>query len=126
MDFRERPARMNNYRELMEVDMQLVKDLIEGRIVFYWMDEHGEVVSEFLHSFIEAEEWWKTFMFSQYSGEERRQSICDRRQDAETRKKLEFREKYNRTNPIGRRVTDVPVTVDLDLSKEKIEQLYTG
>lgn len=126
MDFGKRPARLNNYRDLMEVDVKLIKDLIEGRIVFYWMDENGEVVSTYLHSFIEAEEWWKMFMFSQYSGEERRQSICDRRQDMDTRRKLEFREKFNRTNPTGRRVTDIPVTVDLDLSKEKIEQLYIG
>lgn len=106
--------------------MKLVKDLVDGRIVYYWMDDHGEVVSEFLHSFIEAEEWWKVLMFSLYDGEERRRSICDRRQDEATRKKLEFREKYNRTNPMGRRMTDIPVSVDLDLSKEKINQLYIG
>lgn len=106
--------------------MKLVKDLVDGRIVYYWMDEEGYISSEYLHSFVEAEEWWKLFMFSRYPGQERRRSICDRRQDMETRKKLEYREKYNRSNPIGRRITDVPVTVDLDLSKEKIEELYTG
>lgn len=106
--------------------MTLVKDLVSGRIVFYWMDEDGEVISEYHHSFLEAEEWWKTFMFSQFQGEERRRSICDRRQDSETRKKREFREKFHRTNPNGRRKTDVPISVDLDLSEEKIKQLCMG
>jgi len=106
--------------------MKLVKDLIDGRIVFYWMVDNGDVVSDYLHSFIEAEEWWKTYVFSQYTGEEKRSSICDRRQDLETRKKREYREKYNRSNPAGRRVTDVSVSVHLDLVEEKIKQLCLG
>ena len=106
--------------------MKLVKDLVDGRIVYYWIDGNGEVTSDYLHSFVDAEEWWKHLMFSLYEGEERRRSICDRRQDQETRKKLEYREKYHRSNPLGRRVTDMPVSVDLDLSKEKINQLYIG
>jgi hypothetical protein len=106
--------------------MKLVKDLVDGRIVFYWMDEKGTLISEYLHPLLEAEEWWKHFMFAQYEGEERRLSIYDRRQDLETRKRLELREKYNRTNPIGRRVTDVAIAVDLDLSKEKIDELCSG
>ncbi len=106
--------------------MKLVKDLIDGRIVFYWMDDSESIISEYLHSLVEAEEWWKTFVFAQYKGKERRRSIHDRRQDIDTRHKREFREHFNRTNPHGRRKTDVPLTVDLDLSEEKIKQLCMG
>ncbi|WP_420599472.1 hypothetical protein [Neptuniibacter sp.] len=106
--------------------MKLVKDLTGGRIVYYWVDGNDEVASDYLHSFVEAEEWWKHLMFSLYEGEDRRRSICDRRQDQETRKKLEYREKFHRSNPLGRRVTDMPVSIDIDLSKEKIKQLYIG
>lgn len=108
--------------------MILVKDFVEGRIVYYWVvDAHSmERLSPYHHCIIESEEWWKNYMYSLYPGEERRHSIHDRRQDHDKRRQLELREKYNRTSPVGRRATDHGVQVEIDLYEMKIEQLRCG
>jgi hypothetical protein len=103
--------------------MKLVKDLLEGRIVFYWLFEDGIQVSHHLHTLQEAEEWWKEFMFAQYEGNNRRRSIHDRRKNHDHRKQLELIERYGRSNPLGRRETDSPIRVDIDLFQEKISRL---
>lgn len=103
--------------------VKLVKDLLNSRIVFYWLNEKREKVSPHLHNLQEAEEWWKRFMFDLYPGEDRRRSIHDRRQDHDTRKQLELRERFNRSKPLGRRETDKPVQVEIDLLEEKIALL---
>ena len=102
-----------------------MKDIIEGRIVYYWVNDaqRMERISPYHHCIIESEEWWKAYMFSQYPGEERRRSIHDRRQDHDKRRHLELREQYNRKAPVGRRITDQGVKVEIDLAAEKIEQL---
>lgn len=108
--------------------MKLVKDIIEGRIVYYWVvdAQSMERISPCHHCIIESEEWWRAYMFSLYSGEERRRSIHDRRKDHEQRRHLELREKYNRKAPVGRRITDHGVRVEIDLAAEKLEQLKCG
>ncbi|MGH1463181.1 MAG: hypothetical protein ACRBB6_14220 [Neptuniibacter sp.] len=108
--------------------MKLVKDLYQDRVVYYWVkdEEALERVSPDLHCLVEAEEWWKNWMFASYQGEERRRSIHDRRTDREKRNHLELRLKVNRTAPMGRRVTDKGVSVDIDLATEKLEQLRLG
>ncbi|WP_286240813.1 hypothetical protein [Neptuniibacter halophilus] len=103
--------------------MKLVKDLYDSDIVFYWTGDSGEKLSPNLHTLMEAEEWWKREMFARYEGPERRKSIYDRREDSETRKRFERNHKFSRHNPQGRRQTDQPVKVDIDLAKEKIEQI---
>ncbi|WP_299183401.1 hypothetical protein [uncultured Neptuniibacter sp.] len=102
--------------------MKLVKDLNENGIVFYWIDDSGEQISPDLYCLIVAEEWWKTYLFSQYEGAERRKSIIDRRHDLEKRKMMERNHKFSRQNPQGRRKTDQPIKVDIDLVKEKLEE----
>lgn len=37
--------------------MYLVKDLVEGRIVYYWVDEEGSTRSPLVATFALAEDW---------------------------------------------------------------------
>ncbi|MGH1462930.1 MAG: hypothetical protein ACRBB6_12925 [Neptuniibacter sp.] len=100
--------------------MKLVKDYIDDRTVFYWVKniESLEPVSPLLRSFVQAEEWWKEFMFTQFSGNERRRSTSDRRQDFETRQQLSQEHKKSTSDP-GRRITDMTIKVHIDKHSEK-------
>ncbi|KEA64595.1 hypothetical protein ADIMK_1048 [Marinobacterium lacunae] len=62
-------------------------------------------------------------MFSRYEGDERRKSIIDRRSDAEKRRRMEERGNLLSISPYGRRHTDIPVDVDIDLVAEKLKVL---
>ena len=104
--------------------MQLVKDLSDIDIVFYWIDEAGEIVSPQLYSLPVAEEWYKRFVFSLYDGRERRRSIVDRRSNDDRRKNMDRNQRFGRRNPAGRRAADKPVYVSIDLTKDKLKQLY--
>jgi len=99
--------------------MQLVKDLCDEGIVLYWSDE-DQRVSPYLHTMVDAEEWWKKYHFAQYEGEERRRTIYDRRANQEMRKHFELNGRYIAARPDGRRETDHPVFIALDLFEEKM------
>lgn len=105
--------------------MHLIKDLVDGRIVYYWLDVNERPLSTFFSTFKLAEEWWKEYMFSQYAGEERRRSIIDRRTNEEKRKRLQLNNRFVSINPNGRRTTDKPIRVDRDLVAEKLQSLAT-
>lgn len=101
--------------------MKLVKDLIDHRIVYYWtVDDHR--ISPVLASFVLAEEWIAKFYNDSYLGEERRRSHIDRRKLYTARDRLRNVEILP-TSPVGRRVSDKPVKVDIDLAKEKMQKL---
>ncbi|MBV0934512.1 hypothetical protein [Marinobacterium weihaiense] len=97
--------------------MTLCKDLVEGRIRFYWTSQSGALLSPMMATLQEAAEWWTAFQFSQYEGPERRCSIIDRRSDHDKRRRFESRD----ANPMGRRTTDRPVRVDCDMATPKID-----
>ncbi|WP_432696760.1 hypothetical protein ACQUQP_19885 [Marinobacterium sp. YM272] len=103
--------------------MYLIKDLVDGRIVHYWLDEEENPVSAFFSTIQHAEEWWKAEMFSRYEGTERRSSIIDRRSNEDKRQRLDRSNRFASIHPNGRRVTDEPVKVHRDLVAEKIQQL---
>lgn len=103
--------------------MRLVKDLVDSRIVFYWIDETDKRLSPDHATFQLAQEWWKSYMFSRYEGDERRKSIIDRRSDAEKRRRMEEQSNLSSISPYGRRHTDTPVEVDIDLVAEKLKRL---
>jgi len=103
--------------------MKLVKDLVDGRIVFYWIDTSGTKLSPDHATFQLAQEWWKHYLFSRYDGEERRKSIIDRRSDADKRRRMDKSEKLSSISPYGRRRTDIPVAVDIDLVAERLALL---
>lgn len=97
--------------------MKLLRDFIDGRICFYWAAEIGMQLSPLFATRQDAEEWWKTFRFSQYQGPERRCSIYDRRSHTRRRRLVP----PGQANTRGRRETDRLVAVDQDLASEKIE-----
>ena len=100
--------------------MQLVKDLCEKGVVLYWA-EGKRKVSPYLHTLIDAEERWKKYQFSSYQGPETRKTIYDRRSNTEMRKQFELNGRYIPPKPNGRRMTDQPVLVSVDLFEEKVK-----
>jgi hypothetical protein len=106
--------------------MKLVKDLSDEGVVLYWVGDDTRTLSPHLPTLVDAEEWWKKYMFAQYDGLERRASIYDRRKDLTMRKHFEFSDKFVRLNPHGRRKTDMPVTVDVDLFRKKLQNFYSA
>lgn len=103
--------------------MQLVKDLLDEGIVLYWV-EGRQQVSPVLHTMVDAEEWWKKYQFAQYNGEERRKTIYDRRSNLEMRKHFELNGRYIPPRPNGRRETDQPVFIAVDLFEGKLQEFY--
>ncbi|MBR9882385.1 hypothetical protein [Marinobacterium lacunae] len=80
-------------------------------------------MSTYLASLSQAEEWWKAYMFSRYQGEERRQSVLDRRTNFEKRRRIAQSNELIPMSPYGRRSTDIPVKVDVDRVSEKLNAL---
>lgn len=99
--------------------LKLVKDYINDRTIFYWVTdlESMEAMSPEFRTFDQAEEWWKEFMFTQFSGKERRETTYDRRRDQALREK--YAEQHKNQVSSGRRITDMAIKIDLDLHKEK-------
>ncbi|MGH1461421.1 MAG: hypothetical protein ACRBB6_05265 [Neptuniibacter sp.] len=106
--------------------MKLVKDLSEEGVVLYWISEDSRMLSPHLRTMVDAEEWWKKHMFAQHPGKERRSSIYDRRKDLSMRKHFEFSDNFTRLNPLGRRKTDMPVKVNVDLFQQKLQSYYSA
>jgi hypothetical protein len=105
--------------------MQLVKDFLDEGIVLYWVEDSRQV-SPFLHTMVDAEEWWKKYQFAQYEGKERRRTIYDRRSNLEMRKHFELNGRYIPPRPNGRRSTDQPVFIALDLFEDKMKGFYAA
>lgn len=99
----------------------LVKNLYKGNLVFYWVNNQGKKVSPLASNQAEAEDWWKSYMFSQYENAERRQVVRDRRSLHSTREIVQTR-KGQSTISRGRRITDQPISVDIDLFQKKIDE----
>lgn len=105
--------------------MQLVKDLSPSGIIYFWVDENLEKISPDIPTLQLADEWRTHFIFSQFEGMERRNSFIDRRKDDTQREELDKNLFHNRLNPVGRRVTDEPIKVDVDLAVEKLKVYYS-
>lgn len=105
--------------------MKLVKDLTPSGILYFWIDENSEKISPDIPTFQLAEEWHTRFVFSQYTGEERRQSFLDRRKDQYQRERLDESIFASRENPEGRRKADRHVDVDIDLVVDKLKVYYS-
>ncbi|WP_286238277.1 hypothetical protein [Neptuniibacter halophilus] len=105
--------------------MRLVKDLHRSSIVYYWNDTDDVMISPHLANLNLAKEWRDTYLFSLYAGEERRRSVIDRRQDESSRRAMDIALYVARIRPQGRRITDIPVTVDIDLAADKLSVYLT-
>ena len=109
--------------------IKLFKDFADGRVCFYWTDYDGRQVSPILATLQAAEEWWKQYLFAQFTGRERRRSVLDRRSDYDKRRRVARRLNSPGLAHFGRRASDQPVRVDQDLAADKIrllEQIATG
>ncbi|WP_415903935.1 hypothetical protein ACMXYW_10015 [Neptuniibacter sp. QD48_55] len=106
--------------------MRLVKDIDKKGIFFYWSNPYSSDVriSPRLPCIELAKEWRDKHLFSLYKGDERRRSHIDRRLDKTKRKQVDKALFYYRQRPEGRRSTDKPLTVDIDLVADKV-QLYS-
>lgn len=106
--------------------MRLVKDIDEKGIFFYWSDPDcvDVSISPRLPCIELAKEWRDKHLFSLYRGYERRCSHIDRRLDRTKRKQVDKALFYSRRRPEGRRSTDKPLQVDIDLVVNKV-QLYS-
>lgn len=109
----------------MATSLLLVKNLHQERVVFYWVSKLGKRVSPLKNTQELAEEWWKTFMFSTYEGQERRRTIIDRRKCFNTRTIMDQRTNIA-TDPVGRRITDHPLEVKFNLYDKKIKEFVTS
>ena len=116
----ERPQRLHK-DIVMPEGLFLVKNLYKGNLVFYWVNNKGKKVSPLASNQAEAEDWWKSYMFSQYENAERRQVVRDRRSLHSTREIVQSR-KGQSTISRGRRVTDQPISVDIDLFQKKLDE----
>jgi hypothetical protein len=108
--------------------LKLVKDFHEYQFVYYWIDSHAVRVSPNLPTPQFAEEWVIHHYFSEYNGKERRRTIFDRRYDG-SKVKLEGTQIFfskRKPSVKGRRSTDLPIAIDLDLSVEKLHKLRSG
>lgn len=109
----------------MVPDLFLVKNLLNDRVVFYWVNKKGKRVSPVQHTQPHAEDWWKTFVFSCYEGMERRKTIMDRRKCFKTRSIMDQRNKVA-TDPVGRRYTDHPIKISFNIYEKKIKEFVTS
>ncbi|EAR60456.1 hypothetical protein [Neptuniibacter caesariensis] len=107
--------------------LELIKDFESFQIFYYWIDpDTGKQVSPKLPTLEYAREWWLSYYTDQYSGEERRSSKIDRREKSAKMKLGGTRIFFSKRKPQscqGRRVTDVPVQVSLDLTIPKLAEI---
>jgi len=104
-------------------DLLLVKDLQADRIVYYWTDIEGAIISPLLASLIRADEWRKVYLHENYLGQQRRSSTIDRRRYAHKR---ELHSGAVNVSPLfkrGRRAEDQAIRVDCDLAEAKLNAL---
>ncbi|WP_299182821.1 hypothetical protein [uncultured Neptuniibacter sp.] len=100
---------------------RLVKDFINFQFCYYWIDEATTKVSPDLPTFNHAQEWIISYHFSQYQGPERRKRKVDRRL-LDAKKQYSSRRK---STSKGRRITDKPISIDIDLAHKKLQILMS-
>ena len=101
--------------------MQLVKDIQDSKVVYYW-GKPGKLTSPAFGQIEHARNWLISKIWSRYTGPERRKVVGDRRRDSDT--SLEFSQNYNlkRQRPKGRRLTDLIETrVSVDLCPTRLQ-----
>ncbi|WP_286238275.1 hypothetical protein [Neptuniibacter halophilus] len=100
---------------------KLVKDFGDYQFTYYWIDDSNQQISPNLPTLSHAHEWLVTYHHDQHEGTERRKTRYDRRHpNGPMRDSIS-----SKRNPVssGRRSTDRPVAVDLDLSVGKVAKL---
>ncbi|WP_286238279.1 hypothetical protein [Neptuniibacter halophilus] len=102
---------------------QLVRDLKEYEVIFYWIDGQQEKISPEMKTIIHAREWIIDYHYSLYTFTERRRYRNDRRalQKPASPEAAFFCRRYSSNE--GRRLTDQLNKVDVDLAIQKIQVL---
>lgn len=100
---------------------KLVKDFESHKIIFYWLDSQSKKISPSLPSIDLAKEWIIDHHFCAYEGPERRSAKIDRR-------RLDKHDPFSIRNPYskGRRITDRPIKVHINLADQKIKKLVAS
>lgn len=104
--------------------MTLIKDMQDHRIIYFWTDDSGEVISPVLASLTQADEWRVEYLNSEYEGYQKRTSPLDRRR---YQHKRDLHPRQANVAPLfqsGRRATDRQARVSKDLAAEKLQQLF--
>jgi len=105
--------------------LYLIKDFVDQKIVLYWIDEGGHILSPMFMALSTAKEWWLEYNFSNYYGVERRKSIVDRRRLYSQRTREDQSRHIPSAQPEGRRYTDIDIKIDRDISRVKMLQFYS-
>ena len=103
----------------------LIRDLIEGKIRYFWEFTSGERASELLVSYDAAYDWWKQAVHDAYDGPERRTSPFDRRANSIKRASEVKHGHVTVQSYGGRRKTDTPPKIKEDRAEAKIQMLKT-
>jgi hypothetical protein len=101
--------------------LQLVKDFKRYQISFYWINAEKKQVSPDLPTLNHAKEWYFEHLFDQFNGVNRRKRKFDRRHSGHNEAELHSKRSFKKPN--GRRSTDKPIKVEIDLSEKKISNL---
>lgn len=104
-------------------ELELVRDFESGRIIYYWRDPTGEILSPAIASLTLAEEWRNTYLWQGYQGRQRRGTPLDRRRHAHKRELHPRAANVSALFNGGRRASDRVVKLKIDLAAEKIEAL---
>ncbi len=102
--------------------LKLVKDFEDYKIIYYWIDAEKVSVSPFFPTLSHAKEWYIHYHFNQYQGPDRRKRKVDRRSVAKNDFEHVGSSKRSASRH-GRRLTDQPIQVDIDLAKEKLSAM---
>ncbi len=101
----------------------LIRDLVEGKIRYYWEFTSGERASELLVSYDAAYDWWRQAVHDAYDGPERRVSPFDRRANSIKRASEVKHGQVTVQSYGGRRTTDIPPKIREDRADAKIQML---
>lgn len=101
----------------------LIRDLVEGKIRYFWEFTSGERASEPLVSYDAAYDWWRQAVHDAYDGPERRTSPLDRRANSVKRASEVKHGQVTVQSYGGRRTTDTPPKIREDRADAKIQML---
>ncbi len=101
----------------------LIRDLVGGKIRYFWEFTSGERASELLVSYEAAHDWWRQAVHDAYDDPERRTSPFDRRANSIKRASEVKNGQVTVHSYGGRRKTDTPPKIKEDRAEAKIQML---
>ncbi|MFW1676996.1 hypothetical protein ACFVYJ_04335 [Pontibacter sp. JAM-7] len=102
---------------------KLVKDFEDYKVIYFWLDDNNQCISAHFPTLAHAKEWFIQYHFNQYTGPERRKRLVDRRSSESKVLNHAGSSKRGSKASHGRRITDRPIRVDIDLATEKLSAM---